>query len=721
MVARPGRVEAHRPAVLADISQHGVEPRVAIEGAHDVIDRAPLRLASVDGPGIAVDIPRPLPRPANRPMDHATLRAATDAEWRTWMSQPRNLTRTLETLLGRDQGSLRGATNEALVRSLDEVQQRYGIGAPGGPASMRDVVIARQRELVGHGLRERDLDGMVGTRTLEADRRFTRATGQRPGTLPPTLHGHAAMANVDPTWREWVERPDRFARTLEVVLDREPGSLRNATPAELGRALDLAAERYKFGSGATPNLEAAVRGVQERLHAWRSQNGEPVTIDGKVGNDTEAAAAAYRAAHPPEPVRVKPVVGGDPPLQSVDGEPVAANPVVERSDAEPVVTRATADRIVAEDTIAPVVTPSGAPPDQETPPQGPRTFSSDEMRQLSGHLAIATEASLGEITDEAQRWTMEQQLNESRELAGRLVTQWNEAAPDKNAFADTLGRNLTPQEIALLPEGIRERVSDRAILRSVRDVLAPALAGGPRLPSSTLEPEVLTPEGQRGGAMLERFLAETPVADRRRIAAMLTNGVRGGFDLDERWQLPRDVWSRLEAEASYTPATRAGEPPRPIADARAREIAARLAANTDEARADVSQLVTRWYNDRFSEPNGDALADTLAQHLLPAELAQLPGEVRRRIADRELLRTLRANLQADAEPRGMTPPDVSDTSQLAWNRRAAAMGLRQWLANAPSVDRQRIAYILAREITLSEQWLLPRDLWQQVEELARRR
>ena len=117
----------------------------------------------------------------------------------------------------------------------------------------------------------------------------------------------------------------------------------------------------------------------------------------------------------------------------------------------------------------------------------------------------------------------------------------------------------------------------------------------------------------------------------------------------------------------------------------------------------------------------DDFADSLAQHLMPAEIAQLPGDVRRLIADRAMLRTLRAGLQADTEPRGMTPPDASDTSQLAWDRRAAAMGLRHWLENTPSVDRQRIAYILARDVTLAEQWLLPRDLWQQVTELAARR
>ncbi|HSI06415.1 MAG TPA: hypothetical protein VLC93_18150, partial [Myxococcota bacterium] len=244
---------------------------------------------------------------------------------------------------------------------------------------------------------------------------------------------------------------------------------------------------------------------------------------------------------------------------------------------------------------------------------------------------------------------------------------------------------------------------------------------GSRLPSSSNEPEVLTPEGQRAGALLERFLAEAPAADRRRIAAMLTNHVRGGLGIDERWQLPRELWRRLEAEGNYQPSTPAGEPPRPIADARAREVAARLAANTDEARADVSQLVARWYSDPFARPNGDALADSLAQHLLPAEIAQLPGEVRRRINDRAMLRTLRAGLQADTGPTGMTPPAATDTSQLAWDRRAAAMGLRHWLENSPSVDRQRIAYILAREITLREQWLLPRDLWQQVEALAARR
>ncbi len=693
MVARPGGVEAPRPTARLDTSQPAIVSRPVVAGERDTIDRPRARLAAVDGPPTA-DIPRPMARLSTRPMEHAILNAPADGdgrEWRTWVSQPRNLTRTLETLIGRDQGSLRGATNEALTSVLDDVQRRYGIGTQGGPANLREVVIARQRELVGHGLRERDVDGMIGTRTLDAERRYTRATGQRAGSLPSTLNDHAGMQNVEPQWREWVQRPDRLGRTLEVLLDREAGSLRNATPAELGAALDQAGQRYQFGAGPTPNLQAAVRNVQERLHAWRSQNGEPVVVDGRVGANTESAAAAYRAAHPAQVPRTEPLVE-------------RAEPVVERRAAEPVVTQNAA--IIPQD---------------EPRPTGPRTFSSDQTRELSGHLAAGSETSLGEITNEAERWTSEAQLRESRELAGRLVTQWNEATLDKNAFADTLGRDLTPQEIALLPEDIRSRVNDRAILRRVRDVLAPALAHGTRMPSAIGEPEVLTPEGQRAGALLEQFLTQTPPADRRRIAGLLTNAVRGGFGLPEQWQLPRDLWRRLEAEASYQPTTPAGEAPRPVADPRAREVAARLAANTDDARADVSQIVTRWYNDAFRRPNADELADSLAQHLIPAEIAQLPGEVRRRIEDRAMLRTLRAGLQADTGPRAMTPPAASDTSQLASDRRAAASGLRRWLETTPSADRQRIAYILAREVTLREQWLLPNDLWQQVVELAARR
>lgn len=156
----------------------------------------------------------PVPRPASeRPTSvasHAIVRAAADADWRRWVSEPRNLRRTLEQVLGPDATSLQGATPEVLTRALDVVQQRYGIGTPNGPASLRDVVIARQRQLVGHGLSEAGVDGKIGSRTIEAEARFTRETGGPPGVLPVGLREHRALRGADDDWRGSSRRSARL-------------------------------------------------------------------------------------------------------------------------------------------------------------------------------------------------------------------------------------------------------------------------------------------------------------------------------------------------------------------------------------------------------------------------------------------------------------------------------------------------------------------------------
>lgn len=313
-------------------------------------------------------------------------------------------------------------------------------------------------------------------------------------------------------------------------------------------------------------------------------------------------------------------------------------------------------------------------------------------------------------TDEVARWTAQQQLAESRALAGRLVTQWNEAAPDKDAFADTLGRNLTQAEVALLPEDIRARVTDRAVLRQLHDVLAPAVTRGDANPIRASGPT--TDEGQRAVAIIDRFLADTPATDRRRIAAMMTS-IHTGLGVDEQWLLPRATLERLRTEAEYTPTTPAGTAPRTIADPRSRELAARLAVGTDDARADVAALSMRWYNEDMGFHRGE-LVDGLARNLTPQEIAQLPAEIRRSISDRALLRQMRENLAVDA------PADPANL-QLALGRRAAAEALRLFLAESPTADRQRIAYLLNREISLGEKFLLPRELTDQLEALARQR